>query len=53
MSKKALKEGNIIKETKYCKIMKQGKVGDNEYTYTIEKIYMKELKRIKCFQRNL
>lgn len=45
MSKKNLKEENIIKETKYCKIMNQGKVGDDEYTYTIEKIYIKELKR--------
>lgn len=25
--------------------MKQGKVGDDEYTYTIEEIYIKELKR--------
>lgn len=45
MSKKTVKEENIIKETKYCKIMNQGKVGDDEYTYTIEKIYIKELKR--------
>lgn len=44
MSKK-VKEEKIIKETKYCKIMNQGKVGDDEYTYTIEKIYIKELKR--------
>lgn len=43
MSKKS--EEKIIKETKYCKIMNQGKVGDDEYTYTIEKIYIKELKR--------
>ena len=45
MSKKNVKAGNIIKETKYCKIISQGKVGDDEYTYTIEKIYIKELKR--------
>lgn len=45
MIKKNVKEENIIKETKYCKIMNQGKVGDDEYTYTIEKIYIKELKR--------
>lgn len=25
--------------------MNQGKIGDDEYTYTIEKIYIKELKR--------
>lgn len=42
---KVLKEEKIIKETKYCKIIKQGKIGDNGYTYTIEKIYIKELKR--------
>ncbi|MGG7179247.1 hypothetical protein ACQPU1_16880 [Clostridium paraputrificum] len=44
MSKK-VKEEKIIKETKYCKIINQGKVGDDEYTYSIEKIYIKELKR--------
>ncbi|MDB2105869.1 hypothetical protein [Clostridium paraputrificum] len=43
MSKKS--EEKIIKETKYCKIKSQGKVGDDEYTYTIEKIYIKKLKR--------
>ena len=45
MSKKNIKEENIIKETKYCKIINQGKVGEGEYTYSIEKIYIKELKR--------
>lgn len=45
MSKKNVKEENIIKETKYCKIMNQGKIGEGEYTYSIEKIYIKELKR--------
>ena len=43
MSKKS--EEKIIKETKYCKIKSQGKVGEGEYTYSIEKIYIKELKR--------
>ena len=43
MSKKT--EEKIIKETKYCKIISQGKVGEGEYTYSIEKIYIKELKR--------
>ena len=43
MSKKS--EEKIIKETKYCKIINQGKVGEGEYTYSIEKIYIKELKR--------
>lgn len=39
MSKKSVKEENIIKETKYCKIMNQGKIGDGEYTYNRENIY--------------
>ena len=43
MSKKS--EEKIIKETKYCKIKSQGQVGEGEYTYSIEKIYIKELKR--------
>ena len=45
MSKK--NEEKVIKETKYCKIISQGKVGEGEYTYSIEKIYIKELKRDK------
>ena len=44
MSKKS-EEEKIIKETKYCKIISQGKVGEGEYTYAIEKIHIKELKR--------
>jgi hypothetical protein len=43
MGKKS--EEKIIKETKYCKIINQGKVGEGEYTYSIEKIYIKELKK--------
>ena len=43
MSKKS--EEKVIKETKYCKIRNQVKVGAGEYTYSIEKIYIKELKR--------
>lgn len=35
----------IIKKTKYCNIVEQVKVADNEYTYTIEKIFIKALKR--------
>ena len=38
MGKKS--EEKIIKETKYCKIINQGKVGEGEYTYSIEKIYI-------------
>ena len=45
MSKKVLNEEKIIKETKYCKIKSQGKFREGEYTYSIEKIYIKELKR--------
>ena len=41
----AKKEELFEKETKYCKIINQGKVGEGEYTYSIEKIYIKELKR--------
>ncbi|WP_055070472.1 hypothetical protein [Clostridium massiliamazoniense] len=47
MSKKNVKEEKIIKETKYCKIINQGKIGDDEYTYLLEKVYIKELKRNK------
>ena len=43
MSKKCVEK--IIKETKYCKIRNQVKVGAGECTYSIEKIYIKELKR--------
>lgn len=35
----------IIKQTKYCNILEQVKVADNEYTYTVEKIYIKALRR--------
>ena len=36
MSKKS--EEKVIKEIKYCKIISQGKVGEGEYIYSIEKI---------------
>lgn len=35
----------FIKETKYCQILAQGKVVDAEYTYCIEKVFVKEKKR--------
>lgn len=35
----------IIKETKYCQILNQGKLVDEEYTYCIEKIFIKTMKR--------
>jgi hypothetical protein len=40
----------VIKDTKYCQILNQGKVADEEYTYSIEKIFIKAIKRdeIRC-----
>lgn len=35
----------IIKETKYCQILSQGKIEDDDYTYCIEKIFIKEKNR--------
>lgn len=35
----------VIKETKYCQILSQGKLADEEYTYCIEKIFIKAIKR--------
>lgn len=35
----------VIKETKYCQILNQGKLPDEEYTYCIEKIFIKAIKR--------
>lgn len=35
----------LIKDTKYCEIHNQGRYVDNNYTYCIEKIYVKKLKR--------
>lgn len=34
----------VIKETKYCQILSQGKLADEEYTYCIEKIFIKAIK---------
>jgi hypothetical protein len=34
-----------IKDTKYCQILNQGKLADEEYTYCIEKIFIKGIKR--------
>lgn len=31
----------VIKETKYCQILAQSKVVDGEYTYCIEKVFVK------------
>ncbi|MBZ9633374.1 hypothetical protein [Clostridium sp. FP1] len=35
----------VIKDTKYCQILNQGKLADEEYTYCIEKIFIKTMKR--------
>lgn len=35
----------VIKETKYCQILSQGKIEDDDYTYCIEKIFIKEKDR--------
>lgn len=35
----------IIKDTRYCQILSQGKLADEEYTYCIEKIFIKTMKR--------
>ena len=37
----------LIKDTKYCEIHSQGRYVDNNYTYCIEKIYVKKLKRFE------
>ena len=41
MSKKS--EEKIIKETKYCKIIKSVTLVDGEETFALEKIYIKDL----------
>lgn len=38
-------EEEIIKSTKYCDLLKQASVRDEDYTYCIEKIYIKSMKR--------
>ena len=35
----------VIKETKYCQILNQGKIFDGEYTCCIEKAFIKEKAR--------
>ncbi len=35
----------VLKDTKYCQILNQGKVADEEYTYCIEKVFIKAVKR--------
>lgn len=33
----------IIKETKYCKVLRQAKIREDNIAYGIEKIFVKEL----------
>jgi hypothetical protein len=35
----------VIKDTKYCQILTQGKLDDDGYRYCIEKIFIKKMKR--------
>lgn len=35
----------VIKDTRYCQILSQGKLADEEYTYCIERIFIKTIKR--------
>ena len=42
-----LEKTELIKDTKYCEIHNQGRYVDNNYTYCIEKIYVKKLKRFE------
>ncbi len=37
----------LIKDTKYCEIHNQGRYADNNYTCSIERIYVKKLKRFE------
>lgn len=38
---------SVIKTTKYCNILKQARIVDEEYKYCIEKIYVKDKKRME------
>lgn len=33
----------LVKETRYCKVLRQAKIRDNNLAYGIEKIFVKEL----------
>lgn len=35
----------VVKETRYCKVLRQAKIRDNNVAYGIEKIFVKELNR--------
>lgn len=38
-------EEEIIKSTRYCNFLKQAILKDEDYTYCIEKIFVKSMKR--------
>ncbi|WP_283696747.1 hypothetical protein [Clostridium perfringens] len=38
-------EEEIIKSTRYCNLLKQASLKDEDYTYCIEKIFVKSMKR--------
>ena len=38
-------EEKIIKSTRYCNLLKQASLKDKDYTYRIEKIFVKSMKR--------
>ena len=38
-------EEKIIKSTRYCNLLKQTSLKDEDYTYCIEKIFIKSMKR--------
>jgi hypothetical protein len=44
-SEEQMNKDEVIKETKYCQILAQSKVTDGEYTYSIEKVFVKAKNR--------
>ena len=38
-------EEEIIKSTRYCNLLKQASLKDEDYTYCIEKIFVKSMKK--------
>ena len=38
-------EEKIIKSTRYCNLLRQASLRDEDYTYCIEKIFVKSMKR--------
>jgi len=43
-NRRSIMTRKVIKDTKYCQILSQGKLADEEYTYCIEKIFIKAKK---------